>query len=218
MESLLLGVEALNFLEKERFPVLKSCLARNETEAACYAVEIGFPVTLKISSPDVIHKTEAKGIRVSLNNEIDVRQAFRELVESFASSHPEKWLDGIIVQKQGDGLEMIVGMLKDPQFGPVLMFGLGGIFVEAMKDVTFRLIPIEASDSKDMIEELKGSIVLKKPRCGPVDLPAVENFLFYFSTFIAHHPEVLEMDINPLFISPLGFGVQVCDARIKVIT
>lgn len=213
---LLLGVDALVFLEKEGFPVLRSHLARNEDEVAAQASEIGFPVTLKISSPDAIHKTETKGIRVSLKDEIEVKQAFRELVESFSSSYPEKWLDGIIVQRQGSGLEVIVGMLRDRQFGPVLMFGLGGVFVEAMKDVSFRLIPIETIDAKDMMEELKGYVALRNPRSGPIDLPAVENFLFQASEFIMNHPEIQEMDINPLFVSPLGYGVQVCDARIKV--
>ncbi len=213
---LLLGVDALVFLEKEGFPVLRSHLARNEDEVAAQASEIGFPVTLKISSPDAIHKTETKGIRVSLKDEIEVKQAFRELVESFSSSYPEKWLDGIIVQRQGSGLEVIVGMLRDRQFGPVLMFGLGGVFVEAMKDVSFRLIPMETIDAKDMMEELKGYVALRNPRSGPIDLPAVENFLFQASGFIMNHPEIQEMDINPLFVSPLGYGVQVCDARIKV--
>ncbi len=213
---LLLGVDALVFLEKEGFPVLRSHLARNEDEVAAQASEIGFPVTLKISSPDAIHKTETKGIRVSLKGEIEVKQAFRELVESFSSSYPEKWLDGIIVQRQGSGLEVIVGMLRDRQFGPVLMFGLGGVFVEAMKDVSFRLIPMETIDAKDMMEELKGYVALRNPRSGPIDLPAVENFLFQASGFIMNHPEIQEMDINPLFVSPLGYGVQVCDARIKV--
>jgi len=216
MESLFLGVEALAFLEKEGFPVLKSTLARNEDEAASKASEIGFPVTLKISSPDVIHKTETGGLRVSIKDKIEARQAFRELVDGFASSCPEKWLDGIIVQKQGSGLEVIVGMLRDPQFGPVLMFGQGGVFVEAMKDVSFRLIPIEFIDAKDMMEELKSYVALRKPRGGPIDLPAVENFLFKASGFIMNHPEIQEIDINPLFVSPLGSGVQVCDARIKV--
>lgn len=213
---LLLGVDALVFLEKEGFPILRSHLARNEDEAAGKASEIGFPVTLKISSPEAIHKTEAKGIRVSLKDEIEVRQAFRELVENFASSYPEKWLDGIIVQRQGGGLEVIVGMLRDQQFGPVLMFGLGGVFVDVMNDVSFRLIPIETTDAKDMMDELKGCGALRNPRSGPIDLPAVENFLFQVSQFAVNHPEVQEMDINPLFISPLGAGVQVCDARIKL--
>ena len=212
MKSLLLGVEALTFLEKEGFPVLKSLLARNEDEAASKALEIGLPVTLKLSSPDVIHKTETGGIRASLKDEAEVRQAFREIVGTFTSDYPEKRLDGIIVQRQGSGFEVIVGMLRDLQFGPVLMFGLGGVFVEVMKDVSFRLIPIEASDAKDMMEELKGCGVLRNPRSGTIDLPAVENFLFRISTFITNHPEIWEMDLNPVFVS--SRGVQICDARI----
>jgi len=214
MESLLLGIEALSFLEKEGFPVLKSLLATNEDEAASKASDIGPPVTLKLSSPDVIHKTETGGIRVSLKDEAEVRQAFREIVGIFSANYPEKRLDGVIVQKQGSGLEVIVGMLRDPQFGPVLMFGLGGVFVEAMKDVSFRLIPIETSDAKDMMEELKGYGVLRNPRSGTIDLPAVENSLLRISTFITNHPEIWEMDLNPVFVS--FHGVEVCDARIMV--
>jgi succinyl-CoA synthetase beta subunit len=214
MESLLLGVEALSFLQEEGFPVLKSLLAENEDEAARKALEIGLPVTLKPSSPDVIHKTETGGIRVSLRDEAEVRQAFREIVGTFTSNCPGKRLDGVIVQRQGSGLEVIVGMLRDLQFGPVLMFGLGGVFVEAMKDVTFRLIPIETADAKDMMEELRGYDVLRNPRSGSLDLPAVEKLLVDISTFIAHHPEVQEMDLNPVFVS--SHGVQICDARIKV--
>ena len=214
MESLLLGVEALSFLQKEGFPVLKSLLAHNEDDAAKKALEIGLPVTLKPSSSDVIHKTETGGIRVSLRDEAEVRQAFREIVATFSTNYPEKRLDGAMVQRQGSGLEVIVGMLRDLQFGPVLMFGLGGVFVEAMKDVTFRLIPIEKADAQDMMEELKGYDVLRNPRSGSLDLPAVEKLLMDISTFTAHHPEVQEMDLNPVFIS--SHGVQICDARIKV--
>lgn len=214
MGSLLLGVEALSFLEKEEFPVLRSLLAKDEDEVANKASEIGLPVTLKVSSPDVIHKTETEGIRVSLKDEAEVVQAFREIVGNFTSGNPGKRLDGIIVQKQGSGLEVIVGMLKDLQFGPVLMFGLGGVFVEAMRDVSFRLVPIETFDAKDMMEELKNYEVLRKPRSGTIDLTAVESFLFRISTFIANHPEILEMDLNPVFVS--SHGVKICDARIMV--
>jgi succinyl-CoA synthetase beta subunit len=214
MESLLLGVEALSFLQEEGFPVLKSLLAHNEDDAARKALEIGLPVTLKPSSQDVIHKTETGGIRVSLKDEAEVRQAFRDIVKTFTSNFPEKRLDGVIVQKQGSGLEVIVGMLRDLQFGPVLMFGLGGVFVEAMKDVTFRLIPIETTDAKDMMEGLKGYDVLRNPRSGTIDLPAVEKLLVRISAFITHHPEIWEMDLNPVFVS--SHGVQICDARIMV--
>jgi succinyl-CoA synthetase beta subunit len=214
MEPLLLGVDALSLLQEEGFPILKNLLANNEDDAARKAFEIGLPVTLKPSSSDVIHKTETGGIRVSLKDEAEVRQAFRDIVKTFTSNFPEKRLDGVIVQKQGNGLEVIVGMLRDLQFGAVLMFGLGGVFVEAMKDVTFRLIPIETADAKDMMEELKGYDVLRNPRSGTIDLPAVENLLLRISTFITHHSEIWEMDLNPVFVT--SHGVQICDARIMV--
>jgi len=163
----------------------------------------------------VIHKTEADGIRASLRDESEVRQGFRQIVGSFATDQPEKRLEGVMVQEQGGGVEVIVGMATDEQFGPVLMFGLGGIFVEAMKDVSFRLIPMEASDAKDMMEELKGRQVLENPRSGSVDLPAVQNLLVGISEFITHHPEIREMDLNPVFVS--SHGARICDARIMVL-
>jgi hypothetical protein len=214
VKSLLLGVGALNFLEKEGFPVLRGLLARNEDEAVSQAWEIGFPVTLKLASPDVIHKTEAGGIRVLLRDEAEVRRAFSEITGTFLSESPEKRLDGAIVQEQGSGLEVIVGTLKDEQFGPVLMFGLGGVFVEAMKDVSFRLIPIGLSDARDMMEELEGYSVLKNPRRGTIDLHTVENLLFGISRLVGNHPEIGEMDLNPVFVSPQG--ISICDARIKL--
>jgi succinyl-CoA synthetase beta subunit len=214
LESLLLGVEALEFLEKEGLPVLKSLLARNEDEVASLASEIGFPVTLKLSSPDVIHKTEIGGIRVSLRDEAEARQAFREIIRTFTSENPGKSLDGVIVQRQGSGLEVIVGTLKDAQFGPVLMFGLGGIFVEAMKDVSFRPIPVDHFDARDMMEELKGYEALRSPRRGYYDLVILEGLLVRIATLIEHHPEIQEMDLNPVFVS--SDGVRICDARIKM--
>jgi succinyl-CoA synthetase beta subunit len=210
---LMLSVDAVTFLEKEGFPVLRSLLAATEDEAAARAAEIGFPVTLKLSSPDVIHKTEADGIRVALRDAAEVRQAFREIVGSFTTGNPGKGLDGVMVQEQGSGAEVIVGMLTDAQFGPVLMCGLGGIFVEAMKDVTFRLVPIERRDAREMLEELKGYGALRNPRKGPIDLAEVEDFLLGVSAFLRDHPEVREMDLNPVFISTRG--VRICDARIK---
>jgi acyl-CoA synthetase (NDP forming) len=213
MEKLLLGVEALNFLQKEGFPVLKAALAVDPDEAASVASALGFPVALKISSPDLIHKTEAAGVRVSLNREDEVREAFRSLVDSFALHSPEKRLDGVMVQRMGRGLEMIVGSLNDEQFGPVLMFGLGGIFAEAMKDVSFRMIPVEPRDAREMIGDLQGSTVLTNPRGEAIDLVNIEYFLLKMSRLIEEHREIQEMDLNPVFVS--SRGIEICDARMK---
>jgi len=212
MGPLMLSVDAIGFLEREGFPVLKSLLAGSEDEVAGRAEEIGFPVTLKVSSPEVVHKTEARGVRVSLRDEAEVRRAFREIVGAFSAGSPDGRLDGVMVQEQGAGTEVIVGMVTDEQFGPVLMCGLGGIFVEAMNDVSFRLVPIERSDAKDMLEELKGYTVLRNPRSGSIDLAAIEDFLFRISSFLNGHPEIREMDLNPVFVS--SRGVRICDARI----
>ncbi len=214
MERLLLGVEALGFLEKDGLPVLKSSLARDENEAVSVASKIGFPVALKISSPDVIHKTETGGVAVPLKDGGEVRRAFKEIVDLFSADFPAKRLDGVMVQELGKGFELIVGTRKDPQFGPVLMFGLGGIFAEAMNDVAFRLVPIAARDAKEMIEELKSYAVLKNPRKGTIDLPTIEKFLMQVSGLLEKHAEIQEMDLNPVFVS--SKDIEVCDARIRI--
>ena len=214
MERLLLGVDALTFLDKEGFRVLESSLARDENEAVSMAFRIGFPVALKVSSPDVVHKTETGGIRVSLKSEGEVRQAFKEITTVFRSDSPEKQLDGVMVQKLGSGFELIVGARKDRQFGPVLMFGLGGIHAEAIKDVSFRLIPVTTSDAREMIEELQSYRTIKNPRSGPVDLACIEDFLLQVSRFIEKHEEIQEMDLNPVFAA--SKDIEVCDARIRI--
>jgi succinyl-CoA synthetase beta subunit len=214
MERLLLGVEALTFLEREGFPALKAVLANDPDEAASVASALGFPVALKISSPDVIHKTEQGGVRIFLTREDEVRETFQNLVNGFSTHSPEKRLDGVLVQRMGTGLELIVGSLMDPQFGPVLLFGLGGIFAEAMKDVSFRLIPIEPRDAREMIGDLRSSQVLTNPRGARIDLTAIEQFLLQVSRMIVEHGEIQEMDLNPVFASSVG--LKICDARIKI--
>ena len=214
MERLLLGVDALAFLDREGLKGLDSSLARDENEAVSMASRIGLPVAIKVSSPDVIHKTETGGIRVSLKSEGEVRQAFREIVAMFRSDSPEKELDGVMVQKLGKGFELIVGARKDQQFGPVLMFGFGGIYAESIKDVSFRLIPVSKRDAREMIEELKSYATLANPRSGTVDLACIEDFLLQVSRLIEKNVEIQEMDLNPVFVA--SSDVQVCDARIRI--
>lgn len=214
MEKLLLGVEALTFLEREGLPVLKAALANDADQAASVASALGFPVALKISSPDVIHKTEEEGVRVFLTREEEVREAFQDLVNGFRLRNPDKRLDGVMVQRMGKGLELIVGSIKDAQFGPALLFGLGGIFAEAMKDVSFRLIPIAPKDAREMIRDVRGFQVLAHPRGESIELAAVERFLLQVSRLIAEHEEIQEMDLNPVFASSVG--LQICDARLKI--
>jgi len=214
METMLLGVEAFTFLEKEGLPVLRCVLAKDAEEAASQARAIGFPVTLKLSSPDVIHKTETGGVRVGLKSENEVREVFQEIVAHFQAENADKRFDGVMVQNQGRGIELIVGTLQDQQFGPVLMFGLGGVAVEALDDVSFRMIPITARDARTMIDDLHGSQVLKNPRGEHIDLAVVNDFLVQISALIERHPEIRTMDLNPVFVS--SQGIQICDARIEI--
>jgi acetyl-CoA synthetase (ADP-forming) len=214
MDTLLLGTEAFSLLQKEGFPVLETMLARDEDEAARIASSLGYPVALKISSPDVVHKTEAGGIRASLKDEAEVKKAFEEITRAFASNSPDKKLDGALIQKQGKGLELIVGVITDRQFGPVIMFGVGGVFVEALNDVAFRLIPLSPADAKEMMEDIQSYKVIANPRGEKIDINAVRNFLVQVSRLIEKHPEIKEMDLNPIFAS--ADGVTVCDVRIKI--
>jgi succinyl-CoA synthetase beta subunit len=211
--SLLLGLQAFDFLEREGFSVLESALAHDEGEAATIAAAIGFPVALKISSQHAIHKTEVGGVRTCLDSKHAVVAGFRQISEDFGCNYPAVKADGIIVQKHGEGFEVIIGVLDDEQFGPVVMFGLGGIFAEGLGDVSFRLIPLELGDARTMLEDLQGYQVLKNPRKAAVDLEAIADFLVAISDCAIRHPEIREMDLNPVFVS--ARTIEICDARIR---
>jgi len=214
MEKMLLGADALGLLEGRGFPVLGYGLARDEDEAVKIAAEKGYPVAMKISSPGVIHKTETGGIRLGLRDEKEVRAAFREIMAGFAERYPAEKADGVLVQAGGEGIELIMGVMTDPQFGPVIMFGLGGVFVEALADVSFRYIPISAKDAGSMVRDLQGYKALASPRAGKIDVKGVEEFLVRVSRLVEEKPEIVEMDLNPVFAGKEG--LQICDARIKL--
>ncbi|HOJ42674.1 MAG TPA: acetate--CoA ligase family protein [Syntrophorhabdaceae bacterium] len=213
MEDLLLGIEALEFLKKEGFPILESRITISEETAASYAKDIGFPVTLKVSSKTIIHKTELNGVKPFLLNEKEVRSAFNELVHTFNTLGRTKDINGIIVQEMGKGLEFIVGVYVDSQFGHTIMFGQGGIYVEAIKDVSFRPIPIARKDAKEMIQELDAWKIITSPRQKRINPVMIEDFLLKISDFVETHKNVEEMDINPVFVSE---KISICDARIKI--
>lgn len=211
--TLLLGMDALEFLKKQGFSILKSRTAISEETAASLAKDIGFPVTLKISSKTVVHKTELNGVRNFLLSEKEVRTAFNELVHIFNVLGRIKELDGIIVQETGKGLEFIVGVYEDRQFGHVIMFGQGGIYVEALKDISFRPLPLNKKDAKQMIEELSAWKILTSPRQKKINPSIIEDFLLQISELIEKNKNILEMDLNPVFISE---DIKICDARLKI--
>ncbi len=184
-------------------------VARTEDEAVEIFSALDRPVAMKVLSPDVVHKSDAGGVKLNLKNADEVRSAYREIVAAFSG----KRLEGVSVQRMArPGVEAIVGVANDATFGPVLMFGLGGVFVEVLKDVSFRSIPISSSDAKDMIEEIKGYALLRGYRGYSSDIDALEKLLLSVSDFVMDNPDISEMDLNPVFLYPEGY--MVVDARI----
>ncbi len=214
--TLLTEVEAKALLEEAGVPVARTLLARTREEAERAAEEVGYPVVLKIVSPDIAHKSDVGGVRLNLRDREAVGQAFNEVVGNARRAVPDARITGVAVQHMApQGTEVIVGMTTDPQFGPVMMFGLGGIMVEVLKDVSFRLVPLEEKDARQMIDEIKGRPVLSGVRGQPpADVDALARTLLKVSEFVERHPEVRELDLNPVFAYP--DGALAVDARIIV--
>lgn len=210
--------EAHAVLEAYGFPILRSKMVRDAAEAVAAAREIGFPVVLKIVSPDIVHKVDVGGVRLNLESETEVRDAYAELLQQVTSAKNDVEIWGVLVQEMvRGGKETILGMKRDPHFGALLMFGLGGIYVEVLKDVTFRIAPIRELGAKNMIENIKGIKLLMGYRGEPAsDLDAIAESLLRLSQLVTDFPEIEEMDINPLIVLPAGSGARVVDARILI--
>jgi acetate---CoA ligase (ADP-forming) subunit beta len=210
----LLETEAKTICSHYGIPVPKFNLAKTQTEATAQADQIGYPIVLKIVSPDIIHKSDAGGVAINLKNAQEVAGAFEKILANAKKYEPDAKIVGVIVQEMApQTTETIVGAIKDPQFGPTVMFGLGGIFVEILKDVNFRVAPITAQDAKDMITQLKAYPLLRGYRnTPPVDIDALVSVLCNTSRLVMDHPEIKELDLNPVLAYPTG--VKVVDARI----
>jgi len=189
-------------------------LAKTRDEAISLSKEIGFPVVLKIVSPDVLHKTDAGGVKLGLDDEEAVGKAFDEIISAIKKNEPSANIHGVSVQNMArPGVEVIIGMSKDPQFGPVLMFGLGGILVEVLKDVSFRIVPLTKRDAREMIKEIKGYPILEGYRGQePSNVAVLEDYLLKVSNFVDGRPEIKELDINPIFA--YSDGAVAVDARV----
>ena len=203
--------ESKAILENAGIRTTGATVVLSEDEAAETARGLGFPVVLKIVSPDVVHKTDAGGVKLNVQNDGNVRQAYRDILSAFS----DRKITGVCVQKMAPpGVEAIVGFTRDESFGPVLMFGLGGIFAEILKDVTFRVLPITEDCAREMMEEIKGFSILCGYRGRSVDLMALSRLLLNVSNLAIMHPELRELDINPVFLYPSG--CVAVDARIFV--
>jgi len=207
-------VESKEIIKKAGIEVIATRLAKSKEEAISISYELGFPVALKITSPDIIHKSDIGGVRLGLKTAKQVARAYDEILTSARKTHPKAAIHGISVQKMArPGMEVIVGLSKDAQFGPLVMFGLGGILVEILKDVSFRIVPLSRRDAQEMIREIKGYPLLLGYRGQePVDLLALEELLLKVSNLAQQIPEIKELDLNPVFA--YSDGTIVVDARI----
>ncbi|MDP3182890.1 MAG: acetate--CoA ligase family protein [Desulfobaccales bacterium] len=215
---LLLEPEAHEVFRAYGFPVVPGKWANSEDEAVQAAAALGYPVVLKIVSPEIIHKFDVGGVRLNLASEEEVRRAFKEMLAAVHASHPTAHLEGVLVQQMAPkGRETILGMSRDPHFGPLIMFGLGGTYVEIFKDVIFRVAPISELWAHRMIQELKGFQILTGYRGEPRgDLEAIADCLERLSQLVLDFPEIQELDINPLMVFEQGKGAAVLDARIFI--
>jgi acyl-CoA synthetase (NDP forming) len=198
---ILTEIEAKQVVKDVGIKVVETRLAKSQQESVAISSAIGFPVVLKIASPDISHKTDAGGVKVGLKNATEVKKAYAEIITSVREKFPQAKIDGIAVQSMAKpGSEIIVGMYKDAQFGPVIMFGLGGIFVEVLKDVSLRLIPIVKHDAEEMIKEIKAYALLNGYRGQePADIPSLVDVLLKISGLVEKTPEIKEIDLNPIF-------------------
>ena len=212
--TLLNEVEAKELLREAGVPATAATLAKTRDEAQTQAAAMGYPVVLKVVSPDIAHKSDVGGVKLNLADGEAVGAAFDEIMANSKTAEPNARINGVSVQEMAkQGTEVIVGMTTDPQFGPVMMFGLGGIMVEVLKDVSFRLVPLEPKDADQMMAEIKGRPILDGVRGQPpADLKALRETIMKVSAFVQKHPEVRELDLNPVFAYP--DGALAVDARI----
>ena len=214
--TLLNEVEAKDVLRDAGVPVTNTTLATTRDDAQSQAQAAGYPVVLKVVSPDIAHKSDVGGVKLNLNDRDAVGAAYDEILANSKAAVPNARIKGVAVQHMApQGTEVIVGMTTDPQFGPVMMFGLGGIMVEVLKDVSFRLVPLADKDATQMINEIKGRPILEGVRGQPAaDIKALQSAILKVSKFVEAHPEVQELDLNPMFAYP--DGAIAVDARIVV--
>ena len=204
--------EAKEFLIKNKIPCIRDLFVSKKSELN--KIKIKFPAFMKISSRDILHKTDANCV-LELKGENDLELVYDQLMKNAKKHNPKAKVNGVIIEEKLKGIELIVGVNKDPQFGHVIMFGLGGIFVEALKDVNFRAIPINKTDAVDLIEEMTAKKLLEGFRNqGKIDKNKIVNFLLKISKLIEKNPEIEELDINPLFATEKG--VMAADALIKL--
>ena len=206
-------LDSKDLLKIYGIPIVETKLVKSAKDAGKIAEEFGYPVVLKISSVDILHKSDAGGVKTFLNNKLEVGRAYKEIMKNAKIYNSNARIDGVVVQKHVKrGVEIIVGGVKDEIFGPTVMFGLGGVWIELMKDVSFRLAPVNKKTAKDMIKEIRGYPILGKFRGSEgVDINGIAEIIVKISELMANY-EIREIDVNPIFAR--SDSVIAVDARI----
>jgi len=209
-------VEATQVLDAYGIRVLPARVAGSAQEAAAAAQEVGFPVAMKVYSPDVVHKLDAGGVVLNVGDAPGAAAAYERIVASVRQAQPQARIEGVNVQKMAPaGREVILGMKRDPAFGPVVMFGLGGTFVEVFRDVAFRAVPFDAQSVRDMVREVKSYPILAGVRGGPAyDVETIEECIERLGQLALDFPQITELDVNPVIVLEAGGGAVAADARI----
>ncbi len=212
--NFLLEHEAKKICSLYELPVTKVIPTKSEEEALEAARTIGFPIVLKIISPQILHKSDVGGVIVGINDENELISSYRKIIRNVKDRMPEAEITGVLVQEMvPHSTEIIVGSTYDPTFGPTIMFGVGGIFVEILEDVSFRLIPITEEDAWEMVNEIKAHKILDGVRGNPpVDKKSIIEVLLKTSAMVNEYPEIRELDLNPIMAS--SDGIIIVDARI----
>jgi acyl-CoA synthetase (NDP forming) len=210
--------QSSRLLQAFGLPVVPLAVAHSAEEAAEHAARLGFPVAAKIASPIIQHKTDVGGVRLNLATADAVRQAFADLLRGAQQVAPDGPIDGVIVQPMvGGGIETIVGVVHDPVFGPLVGFGIGGVDVEVLGDIRFRIAPLTDRDADELLREIRGFRLLQGHRGRPpADLEALRDVLLRVSRLAEALPEVVELDLNPVLALSPGNGCRVVDARIRI--
>ncbi|HBY18235.1 MAG TPA: acyl-CoA synthetase, partial [Candidatus Marinimicrobia bacterium] len=200
------------------FPIVESVLASTEDEAVQKAENLGYPVVMKVVSDEIVHKSEAGGVILNIRSDREVKEAYKTILKNAKAYDIHAKVKGVLIEQMiPEGEEVILGLNRDNSFGPVIMFGLGGIYVEVFKDVSFRVAPLHASDAEHMIEETRSASILHGVRGhAPRDLDKIVEYILRLSQLAINHPHIQELDINPLIVRDKGKGAFVADARIMI--
>jgi len=208
--------QSFSLLRKNNIEIISSLFVKNLKDLKTAANKIKFPLVMKVVSQEITHKTDVGGIKLNLRTLNEVEEAWREIVKKISGKgekKPQIKIEGVILQPMTKGKEVIIGMKKDPIFGPVIVFGLGGIFVEILKDVSMRVAPLNKKDAKEMIEEIKGYKILQGARgAEPINFIALEKVILSLSRLVLKYPDIKEIDFNPVIVNKKE--ALIIDARI----